>query len=184
MAQKKPMTCLKLPRGRVTTSPSEMRSCAMDYYTDLFRAEQCSLDCREELLEGLPQLTQKRKASLDRELTLEELNAAVNQLALGRAPGIDGLSADVLKGFWNILLCMCAGLTTTLTLALCVWPWRKHLEIQIQILFICLQFPLMQMTPAFYSPVRGTSRVFQTPDSTETPVHLCSRVGWTRPGCC
>lgn len=61
------------------------------------------MGCREELLEGLPQLSLEEKAALDCELTLEELTVAVNQLASGRAPGIDGLSTDFFKRFWNIL---------------------------------------------------------------------------------
>ena len=77
VAQRKQMTCLKLPDGRVTTSPSEMRTHAMDFYADLFGAEQCSMECREELLEGLPQLIPGEKASLDSELTLDELTAAI-----------------------------------------------------------------------------------------------------------
>ena len=103
VAQRKQMTCLKLPGGRVTTSPGEMRTHAMDFYADLFEAEQCSMECREELLEGLPQLIPGEKAALDSELTLDELTAAVNQMASGRAPGIDGLSTDFYKRFWNIL---------------------------------------------------------------------------------
>ena len=66
----------------------------MDFYADLFGAEQCSMVCREELLEGLPQLIPGEKAALDSELTLDELTGAVNQMASGRAPGIDGLSTD------------------------------------------------------------------------------------------
>lgn len=62
------------------------------------------MECREELLVGLPQLTLEEKATLDRELTLEELTAAVNQPASAQAPEIDGLSADLFKRFWNILL--------------------------------------------------------------------------------
>lgn len=54
-----------------------------------------SIDCHEELLEGLPQL--RGKAALDSELTLEGLTAAVEHLA----PGIDGLSTDCLKKFWG-----------------------------------------------------------------------------------
>lgn len=33
------MTCLKLPGGRVTTDPGEIRSHAVEFYADLFRAE-------------------------------------------------------------------------------------------------------------------------------------------------
>ena len=103
VAQRKQMTCLKLPGGRVTTNPGEMRSHAMNFYADLFRAEPCSMECREDLLEGLPQLSSAEKASLDRELSLEELTDAVNQMSSGRAPGIDGLSTDFFKRFWIII---------------------------------------------------------------------------------
>ena len=103
VAQRKQMTCLKLPGGRVTTSPGEMRTHAVSFYADLFGAEQCSMECREELLEGLPQLIPGEKAALDSELTLEELTVAVNQMASGRAPGIDGLSTDFYQRFWNTL---------------------------------------------------------------------------------
>ncbi|KAI3353971.1 hypothetical protein L3Q82_018461 [Scortum barcoo] len=58
---------------------------------------------REELLEGLPQVSPEEKAALHCELTLEDLTMAVHQMASGRAPGIDGLSTDFLKRFWNTL---------------------------------------------------------------------------------
>ncbi|KAJ3584287.1 hypothetical protein NHX12_014783 [Muraenolepis orangiensis] len=74
-----------------------MRDHAMDFYTDLFGGEQCSIEGREEILEGLPQLSPEEKAALDLALTLEELTGAVNQMASGRAPGIDGLSGEFLK---------------------------------------------------------------------------------------
>eukprot|EP00064_Thunnus_orientalis_P013984 superscaffoldBa00002362_g14025 len=64
VAQRKQMTCLKLPRGRVTTSLVEMRSHAMDLYVDLFEAEQCSMEFREELLERLPQVSPEEKDAL------------------------------------------------------------------------------------------------------------------------
>ena len=99
VAQGKQMTCLRLPRGRATTDPSEMRNHA----TDLFDAEQCSMECCEELREGLPQLSPEVKAALDCELTLEELKVAINRLVSGRAPGIDGLSSDFYKYFWNTI---------------------------------------------------------------------------------
>ncbi|KAJ3615285.1 hypothetical protein NHX12_018853, partial [Muraenolepis orangiensis] len=85
VVQKKQMSCLKLPGGRVTSSPGEMRNHAMDFYTDLFG------------------LSPEEKAALDLELTLEELTGAVNQMASGRAPGINGLSGEFLKHFWGII---------------------------------------------------------------------------------
>ena len=103
MAHRKQMTCLEHPGDRVTTSPGEIRTHAMDFYADPFGTEQCSMECREELGEGLPQLIPGEKAALDSELTLEELTVAVNQMASGRAPGIDGLSTDFYKRFWNTL---------------------------------------------------------------------------------
>ncbi|KAJ3599771.1 hypothetical protein NHX12_033727 [Muraenolepis orangiensis] len=103
VAQRKQMSCLKLPGGRVTSSPGDMRDHTMDFYTDHFRGEQCSIEGREEILEGLPQLSLEETAALDLELTLEELTGAVNQMASGRAPGIDGLSGEFLKHFWGII---------------------------------------------------------------------------------
>ncbi len=75
----------------------------MDFYANLFGAEACDVECHGELLEGLPQLSSGENAPLDREQILEELTAAVNQMASGRAPEIDGLSIDFFKRFWNIL---------------------------------------------------------------------------------
>ncbi|KAJ3586493.1 hypothetical protein NHX12_012891, partial [Muraenolepis orangiensis] len=82
VAQRKQMSCLKLPGGRVTSSPEEMRDHAMDFYTNLFGGEQCSIEGREEILEGLPQLSPEEKAALDLELTLEELTGALYSLAI------------------------------------------------------------------------------------------------------
>lgn len=97
------MTCLQLPCGSLTINPNEMRKHAMAFYETLFGAEPCDMECRKELLEGLPQLSQEERERLDSELTLEELGAAVNQITFGRAPGIDGFSTDFFKQFWNTL---------------------------------------------------------------------------------
>lgn len=37
----------------MTTRLSEIRSCAVDCYAELFGAEHCNLECHKELLEGL-----------------------------------------------------------------------------------------------------------------------------------
>lgn len=101
-AQRMQMTCLKLPGGGVTTNPVEMRSHAVEFYTDLFAAGSC-VECRGELLGGLPLICLEEKAALDSELALEELTEAGNQTASSRAPGINGLSREFFRHFWNIL---------------------------------------------------------------------------------
>ena len=90
--QKKEMSCLMLPDGRVTTDPAEMRRHAVHFYTGLFGAEDCSGQCAAELLEGLPQLSPSA-----------QLTTVVEQLASGRAPGIDGLPIEFYKRFWDCL---------------------------------------------------------------------------------
>ncbi|KAF7642537.1 hypothetical protein LDENG_00256290 [Lucifuga dentata] len=101
IGRRKLMTCLKLSDGKVTTDPKEMRKCAVDFYTNLFSADCCKPECVAELLEGLPQLSPAEKAGLDRGLSMEELTTAVGQMASGRAPGLDGLTADFYKRFWG-----------------------------------------------------------------------------------
>lgn len=90
------MTCLKLPGRRVTINPGEIRNHAVNFYADLFRAEQCSMVCPEELLEGLPQLSEEKKTVLDREFSLGKQTAAVEQLVPGKAPGL-----MFLETFWE-----------------------------------------------------------------------------------
>ena len=103
VARRKQMACLQLLDGRVTTSPEEMNAHARGFYSNLFGADPCCQESRVELQEGLPQLSEGERTSLDCELTLEELTVAANQMTSGRAPGIDGLSADFFKRFWPVL---------------------------------------------------------------------------------
>ena len=59
--------------------------------------------CRQELLEGLPQLSPGEKTALDCELTVEEWSVAVNLMASGREPVTDGHSSDFHKHLWIII---------------------------------------------------------------------------------
>ena len=60
-------------------------------------------ECADELLQGLPQLSSEENAILDANISLEELTSAVDQMAPGRAPGLDGLPADFYGHFWKCL---------------------------------------------------------------------------------
>lgn len=41
---RKQVVCLRLPDGKVTTEPAELRKHAVDFYTDLLRAHSCDVD--------------------------------------------------------------------------------------------------------------------------------------------
>ncbi|KAK3538866.1 hypothetical protein QTP86_018775, partial [Hemibagrus guttatus] len=99
-AQHRQMVCLRLPDGRVTTDITEMRQHAVDFYSGLYTAEDCDLNCTEQP----PQIDPESKAVLDSDLTLEELTTAVNQLCSARSPGIDGLHSEFFKHFWNCIV--------------------------------------------------------------------------------
>ncbi len=45
VAQQRQMPCLKLPDGRVTSNVLEMRNHAVDFYSNLYAAENCDNDC-------------------------------------------------------------------------------------------------------------------------------------------
>lgn len=97
------MLHLKRPDGDVTTEPSEMRKMAMEFYEDVFSAADCSQSAVEEMHRGLPTLNAVQAEQLDSDITLEEITIAVQQLSLGRSPGIDGLSSEFYKCFWELL---------------------------------------------------------------------------------
>lgn len=95
VARRKQMACFQLPNDRITTVLEEMKAHARSSCGRLFGVERCSLQSREEHLEGLPQLSPEEMNSLDCELTPEELTVAVKQVCLGRAQGIGILSTDL-----------------------------------------------------------------------------------------
>ncbi|KAI3362964.1 hypothetical protein L3Q82_011638, partial [Scortum barcoo] len=103
VSQTKQMVCLRLPDGTVTTDPVEMKKHAVEFYSALFRMEDCNRDCVDKLLQGLSQLGPEDKSVLDANISLEELTAAVGQMAPGKAPGLDGLPAGFSKHFWKCL---------------------------------------------------------------------------------
>ena len=56
VAQGKQMVCLRLLGGNLTSEPADMRKHAVDFYTDLFGAEECDGEAVADLLQDLPQL--------------------------------------------------------------------------------------------------------------------------------
>ncbi|XP_058861185.1 uncharacterized protein LOC117964702 [Acipenser ruthenus] len=97
----KQMSCMRLPCGIEISSPAELRRVAVDFYSDLYKTENCDLGKMERLHQGLPSLSEEEWCGLDTLLTLQEFTAAVMHLSNQNAPGIDGLQAEFYKYFWD-----------------------------------------------------------------------------------
>lgn len=94
---------LKIPGGSVITDQREIQSHAFSFYEDLYSSEACDDSATDELLCDLPLLSEEESSELDRPLTFGEITQAVQELSSGKSPGLDGLTADFFKSFWNLL---------------------------------------------------------------------------------
>ncbi len=101
--QQNEMFCLTTPDGLKTSDSRQIRKIAVDFYSDLYRKEETDTECVSQLLQQLPTLTKMQSENLDSSVLFEELTDAVKQMKLGRAPGIDGLSADFYKAVWKYI---------------------------------------------------------------------------------
>lgn len=105
VAQHKQMTCLRLPDGKITNNITEMRRHAVDFYSCLYKADECDSDCAAQLCQDLPKIDCKSKTALEAKISFHELSDAVGQLKPCRSPGIDGLTSEFYKHF-----CKCIGM--------------------------------------------------------------------------
>lgn len=94
---------LKIPGGSVTTDQQEIQSYALSFYEDLYHSESCDDTATDELLCDLSKLTEEERSELDRPLSFGEISQAVQDLSSGKSPGLDGLTAEFFKSFWNVL---------------------------------------------------------------------------------
>ena len=90
--------------GQELTEPGLIRKRAVKFFTALFESEYKENDVlMEEVRGGLPQLSEEVNSQLDRPLTPQELYAALQSMQGRRALGINGLTVEFYKAFWDIL---------------------------------------------------------------------------------
>ncbi len=71
MGQQKLMLSLKGNIGHVTSDPQEMRKLAIDFYSNLYATEISDEQCRRELLNDLPILSEDHKELSETDISFE-----------------------------------------------------------------------------------------------------------------
>lgn len=72
-----------------------------DYYNKLYYSSAPSKDLMRQFLNqvDIPVFTEQHKQGLDRDITSGELEAEIQQVKLGKSPGLDGLTVEFLQTF-------------------------------------------------------------------------------------
>lgn len=93
--------------GTIHTSTQEILDCFTKFYADLYTSRiQYSSDQIDTYLSELifPTLTEEQREQLDRDITLEELENALKDMAKGKASGPDGLPLEVYAQYQGHIL--------------------------------------------------------------------------------
>ena len=89
--------------GSSVTDPERINALVRSFYGSLFSAEGFSVEAQQDLWEGLPTVDRGEADLLDGPLSLEELTRALHQLRRGKSPGLDGLTVEFVRAFWDVL---------------------------------------------------------------------------------
>ncbi|KAJ3584838.1 hypothetical protein NHX12_015333 [Muraenolepis orangiensis] len=90
--------------GQEITEPSQIRRRAVSFYSTLYTSEYEEGETLSEgFCNGLPQVSVEANSQLEGPLTIQELQTALQGMQGRRAPGIDGLSVEFYKAYWDVL---------------------------------------------------------------------------------
>ena len=96
---KKTITTSTCKDGTIVTERAQLLFEQQKFHTSLYKA-------REMEISGFPNiehptLSQQAKILMDEDITSEELNTAMNQMASNKTSGVDGLSVNFYNRFWD-----------------------------------------------------------------------------------
>ncbi|CAM4501283.1 unnamed protein product [Lepidochelys kempii] len=100
---KKHATCLLAEDGAPLTDVVEMCGRAHDFYTSLFFPDLTDPSACRVLWEELPTVSVGDRDRLELPLTLAEFSEALHRMPTNKSPGMDGLTVEFYRAFWNIL---------------------------------------------------------------------------------
>ncbi len=102
--QSKIIHSLRSTTGQELTEPADIRSCAVGFYSDLYKSELIEWGAdADHFLEGLPKVDEESNNELQQTLSLHELHAAMMSMENGKSPGIDGLTVEFYKTLWPVI---------------------------------------------------------------------------------
>ena len=101
--KKKIISQLRTPEGDLRSDVEGMKEIATEYYTKLFDIKVTDNTATLRLLRNIKtQISTQQKANLDKIITLEELEKAVEKLKRNKSPGPDGIPAEFYQTYWYI----------------------------------------------------------------------------------
>ncbi|KAJ3601866.1 hypothetical protein NHX12_029628 [Muraenolepis orangiensis] len=90
--------------GQEITELSQIRRRAVSFYSTLDTSEYEEGETLSEgFCNGLPQVSEEANSQLEGPLTIQELQTALQGMQGRWAPGIDGLSVEFYKAYWDVL---------------------------------------------------------------------------------
>jgi exonuclease III len=89
--------------GTLVNEPNKMRTEIRKHFQDFYSTKGNKPDIRDDIFSNIPSLDQEGREKCDAPLTIAELTTALQNSNSGRSPGLDGLTYELYKKFWNEL---------------------------------------------------------------------------------
>ena len=90
--------------GKSTTDQNEIMEIEVDYYKKLYKSTNPDNDKLKKYIENTKvhnKLSNNESEKCEGEITIEECTNAIFKMKLNKAPGLDGLSVEFYRKFWN-----------------------------------------------------------------------------------
>ena len=90
--------------GKSTTDQNEIMKIEVDYYKKLYQSTNTDNEKLKKYIENTKvqnKLSNNESEKCEGEITIEECTNAISKMKLNKAPGLDGLSVEFNKKFWN-----------------------------------------------------------------------------------
>lgn len=100
-------TALEDEWGQIQTNQTALGQVCHEYYKKLYTSREPPLVVEEVQLQALrcvkDVVSRKAKSTLGSPITLHELHDAMEEMAIGKSPGLDGIILDFFKIFWDVI---------------------------------------------------------------------------------